>query len=88
MSDGLPPCSRCARPHSEPRPQLQYQSHDAAALGLVLAQVRGHGCQVRPARHVRDPLGAAGRLATLCAFAALVDTRQRCHVEDVAHAVL
>lgn len=88
MSDGLAPCSRCARPQSEPHPPLRNQSHDGAALGLVLAQVRGHGCQVGPGRHVRDPLGAARRLAALYAFAALVDARQRGHVEDVTHAVL
>lgn len=72
-------CPRC--PPSE-------KSHDRAALGFVLAEVRGHGRQVGSARHVRDPLVGAGRLAALDVLVAFVNARQRGHVENVSDAVL
>lgn len=70
-------------PHPSP-----HQSHDGAAFGFVLSEVRGHGGQVGPAGHVRNPLVAAGGFAAFDVFAVLVDARQRGHVENVSDAVL
>lgn len=78
----LPACT-VLRPH----PQSD-QSHNGAAFGFVLPEVRGHGGQVRPTGHVRNPLVATGGLAALDIFVVLVDACQRGHVENVSDAVL
>lgn len=69
--------------------RFRQDSHDCTALGFVLAEVRRHGSQVRPAgRHVRDALGRARGFTAFDSFVVLVDASERGHVENVPHAVL
>lgn len=70
-------------PHPSPD-----QSHNRAAFGFVLSEVRGHGGQVGPTGHVWNPLVATGGFAAFDIFVVLVDACERGHVENVSDTVL